>query len=260
MRKFLGTTTFLALVAATPALSQTSSYGSQAADALAQSGANVEVLEAIVVTARRREESIRDVPGTISAVTADQLEAKGPVAGSGDLLNTVPGVRFNDVASENLAEVSIRGSGTQRATGADSGVGLFVNGAYAGSSTLGGRNFKALDYFDLERVEVLEGPQGALYGRNSEFGVVNIILAKPKFENSGYIRDMWTFDLDQNRVAGVVNQVISDQVAVRVGAEHYDQTGGFYYDPNHDTYYDSSNGFTARGQLRYRSGPLAARR
>ena len=86
--------------------------------------------------------------------------------------------------------------------------------------------------------------------------MVNIILAKPKFENSGYVRDMWTFDLDQNRVAGVVNQILSDQVAVRVGAEHYDQTGGFYYDPNHDTYYDSSNGFTARGQVRYRSGPL----
>lgn len=250
MLSFRALTTISALVVATPALSQSVEAPTQSG------GTNVEVLEAIVVTARRREESIRDVPGTISAVTADQLESKGPVAGSGDLLNTVPGVRFNDLASENLAEVSIRGSGTQRATGADSGVGLFVNGAYAGSSTLGGRNFKALDYFDLERVEVLEGPQGALYGRNSEFGVVNILLAKPKFENSGYVRDMWTFDLDQNRVAGVINQVVSDEVAVRVGAEHYDQTGGFYYDPNHDKYYDSSNGFTARGQVRYKSGPL----
>ncbi|WP_164153285.1 TonB-dependent receptor plug domain-containing protein, partial [Stenotrophomonas maltophilia] len=66
----------------------------------------------IIVTARRREESIRDVPGTINAVTGDQLDAKGPIVGSGDLLSTTPGVRFNDVASENLAEVSIRGSGT----------------------------------------------------------------------------------------------------------------------------------------------------
>ncbi len=227
MLSFRALTTTVALAITTPVLAQTSSGTSQSSDTTA----NVEVLEAIVVTARRREESIRDVPGTISAVTADQLESKGPIAGSGDLLNTVPGVRFNDVASENLAEVSIRGSGTQRATGADSGVGLFVNGAYAGSSTLGGRNFKALDYFDLERVEVLEGPQGALYGRNSEFGVVNIILAKPKFENSGYVRDMWTFDLDQNRVAGVVNQVVSDQVAVRFGAEHYDQIAGLLLRP-----------------------------
>lgn len=254
MLSFRALTTTVALAVTTPVLAQTASGNSQNSETA--SSANAEVLEAIVVTARRREESIRDVPGTISAVTAEQLESKGPIAGSGDLLNTTPGVRFNDVASENLAEVSIRGSGTQRATGADSGVGLFVNGAYAGSSTLGGRNFKALDYFDLERVEVLEGPQGALYGRNSEFGVVNIILAKPKFENSGYVRDMYTFDLDQNRVAGVINQVVSDQIAVRVGAEHYDQSGGFYYDPNHDKYYDSTDGFTARGQVRYRSGPL----
>src|SRR5262245_27718768 len=103
MRKFLGTTTFLALVAATPALAQTTTSSPQNADVPEQfRSANVDVLEAIVVTARRREESIRDVPGTISAVTAEQLESKGPIAGSGDLLNTTPGVRFNDVASENL--------------------------------------------------------------------------------------------------------------------------------------------------------------
>ncbi|WP_116811635.1 TonB-dependent receptor [Steroidobacter cummioxidans] len=259
MLSFRALTTTLALAVATPVLAQTTSGDSRRSENEPSSGnTNVELreIDVVVVTARRREEDIRDVPGTISAVTAEQLEAKGPIAGSGDLLSTVPGVRFNDVASENLAEVSIRGSGTQRATGADSGVGLFVNGAYAGSSTLGGRNFKTLDYFDLERVEVFEGPQGALYGRNSEFGVVNIILAKPKFQNSGYVRNMWTFDLDQNRLAGVMNQVLSDEVAVRVGAEHYNQTGGFYYDPNHDKYYDSSNGFTARGQIRYRSGPL----
>ncbi|WP_164263890.1 TonB-dependent receptor plug domain-containing protein, partial [Stenotrophomonas maltophilia] len=133
------------------------------------------------------------------------------------------------MASENLAEVSIRGSGTARATGADSGVGLFVNGAYVGSSTLGGRNFKTLDYFDIERVEALQGPQGALYGRNSEFGVVNIVLAKPKFDSSGWARGMYTFGLDQKRVAAVMNEALSDTVAVRVGGEIYGQTGGFYY-------------------------------
>jgi iron complex outermembrane receptor protein len=260
MLNLTATTAILALVIATPTVADTPSNNSPAAsDARVTPQSNdtsTEGLEAVIVTARKREESIRDVPGTISAVTAEQLQSKGPIAGSGDLLNTVPGVRFNDVASENLAEVSIRGSGTQRATGADSGVGLFVNGAYVGSSTLGGRNFKTLDYFDLERVEVLQGPQGALYGRNSEFGVVNIILAKPKFENSGYVRDMFTFDLNQNRLAGVANHVLNDQVAVRVGAETYGQTKGFYYDPNHDKYYDSTNGWNARGQIRYRSGPL----
>ncbi|RYY27127.1 MAG: TonB-dependent receptor [Sphingomonadales bacterium] len=262
MRNLLATTAILTLVVATPALAQTAT-GTQATEitpAPETQDADAEATTArdgdILVTARRREESIRDVPGTISAVTADQLEAKGPVAGTGDLLSTVPGVRFNDVASENLAEISIRGSGTARATGADSGVGLFVNGAYVGSSTLGGRNFKALDYFDIERVEALEGPQGALYGRNSEFGVVNIVLAKPKFNDSGFIRSGYTFGLNQLRVAGVINTTLSDTVAVRVGGEVYGQNKGFYYNPNTRNYYDTTRGWNGRGQLRYRSGPL----
>ncbi len=260
MRDFLATTATLALVAATPALAQTTTATETTQEASAPqdtaAASDAKRTDDIIVTARRREESIRDVPGTINAVTGDQLDAKGPIAGSGDLLSTTPGVRFNDVASENLAEVSIRGSGTARATGADSGVGLFVNGAYVGSSTLGGRNFKTLDYFDIDRVESLQGPQGALYGRNSEFGVVNIVLAKPKFESSGWARGMYTFGLDQKRVAAVVNEALSDTVAVRVGGEIYGQTGGFYYDPNHKKYYDSTKGWNGRAQLRYRSGNL----
>ncbi|MEZ0244639.1 MAG: TonB-dependent receptor plug domain-containing protein, partial [Sphingomonas sp.] len=258
MRDFLATTATLALAAtafvATPAFAQDTA--APASTQQSDEDATPKRDGDIVVTARRREESIRDVPGTITAVTGDQLEAKGPVAGTGDLLTTVPGVRFNDVASENLAEISVRGSGTQRATGADSGVGLFVNGAYVGSSTLGGRNFKTIDFFDLERVESLEGPQGALYGRNSEFGVINIVLAKPRFQSSGYIRNGFTFGLNQNRLAVVINEPLSDTVAIRIGAEGFHQTEGFYYDPTHDKYYDQTNGFTARGQIRYRSGPL----
>lgn len=249
MRDLLASCAVLALITATPAYAQDTAPADAEAEVPADSGD-------IVVTARRREESIRDVPGTISAVTDQQLEAKGPVTGGADLLAGVPGVRFNGVAAENLSEVSIRGSGTQRATGADSGVGLFVNGAYVGSSTLGGRNFKTIDYFDIERVEVLEGPQGALYGRNSEFGTINMVLAKPRFESSGYIRSTYTFGLRQGRIAAVVNEAIDDTTAIRVGGEVYGQSKGFYYDPNKNTYYDSTSGWVARAQGRHRSGAL----
>lgn len=210
----------------------------------------------VVVTARRREEAVRDVPSTITALSADNLEQKSPIESAGDLLQTVPGIRFNGVQSENLAEVSVRGSGTQRATSADSGVGLFVNGAYAGSSTLGGRNFKRIDYFDIARVEVLEGPQGALYGRNSEFGSVNIVLAQPQFRNTGRIGATYIDDLSQLRLEGVVNQQINDKVAVRLGAQVTGQTGGIYYNPNRNTYYDQTDGYLVRGQIRYMDGPL----
>ena len=213
-------------------------------------------VDAVVVTARRREESIRDVPATVTAVTAGELAATGPVQGTGDLLRLSPGVRFNDLAAPNLSEVSIRGSGTQRATGADSSVGLFFNGAYTGSSTLGGRNFRTLDYFDLERVEVLKGPQGALYGRNSEFGSVNIIPAKPQFKYTGYVDETYTGGLDQNRIQGVFNMPLGDDFAIRIGAESFLQDGGFYKNTLTGDYYDHTDGWLLRAQLRYRHGPL----
>lgn len=245
MRDFLATTAILALVSAAPAFAQ-------AVDSQPVAKGDGGAAGDVVVTARKREETLKDVPSTISAVTNEQLEAKGPVVGTGDLLNTVPGVRFNNLTSSNLSEIAIRGSGTQRATGADAAVGLYVNGAYVGSSTLGGRNFKQVDYFDIERVEVLEGPQGGLYGRNSEYGVVNLVLAKPKFDDSGYVRALYTGKLDQGRLAGVVNEKLSDDWAVRLGGEVYGQGKGFYYDPNARHYYDHTDGYTARGQIRYR--------
>tara|TARA_R110000850_G_scaffold170245_8_gene295675 strand:- start:1688 stop:4048 length:2361 start_codon:yes stop_codon:yes gene_type:complete len=210
----------------------------------------------IIVTARKREESVKDIPSTITALTDEQLEAKGPIEGVGDLLQSVPGVRFNGLQSENLAEVSVRGSGTQRATSADSGVGLFVNGAYVGSSTLGGRNFKRIDYFDLARIEVLEGPQGALYGRNSEFGTVNIVLAEPAFRDGGRGSAVYTNELGQMRLEGIVNKAVNETVAVRFGAQVTGQSKGFYYNPNQEKYYDHTDGWIARGQIRYSDGPL----
>ncbi len=255
MRDFLATTAILALVAAAPAMAQSTDAATQGDPASAEQETPQSAGE-VVVTARKREESIRDVPATITAQTAEQLEAKGPITGVSDLLQQVPGVRFNGLQSENLAEVSVRGSGTQRATSADSGVGLFVNGAYVGSSTLGGRNFKRIDYFDLARVEVLEGPQGALYGRNSEFGTVNIVLAEPVFRETGRVQATYNASTRQMQLEGVVNQTLSDTVAVRLGAQVTGQSEGIYYNPNQDEYYDHTDGYIVRGQIRYASGPV----
>jgi iron complex outermembrane recepter protein len=257
MRGLLATSAMLTLAIATQAGAQSSPPPSDVTPVAGEEAPIATPSEGeVLVTARRREESIRDIPGTINALSDQQLQAKGPVQGVGDLLNAVPGVRFNGVGAENLSEVSIRGSGTQRATGADSGIGLFVNGAYAGSQTLGGRNFKNIDYFDIDRVEVLEGPQGALYGRNSEFGTINLVLAKPRFDSSGYARGTYTFGLRQGRMAAVVNEALDDDNAIRVGGEVYGQRKGFYYDPNNNRYYDNTSGALGRVQGRHRSGDL----
>jgi len=258
MRYLFGTTAMLALVVAGHAGAQTASPPTQggAPGPSSTAAANANTVETVVVTARKTAEKVRDIPATITAVTSVQLTQVGPVAGTGDLLRSVPGVRFNNLQASNLSEISIRGSGTERATGADSGVGLFVNGAYVGSSTLGGRNFKNIDFFDVDRVEVLEGPQSALYGRNSEFGVVNIVSAKPKFDDSGFLNETYTSELGKNDLVGVVNHAFSDDVALRLSAETIGQTSGFYKNPDNNSYYDQTSGWIGRGQLRYKHGPL----
>lgn len=205
----------------------------------------------LVVTATKRDVQLREVPATVNVVTGAQLAARGPITGTGDILQTVPGVRFNDLSQPSLSEISIRGSGTERATGAASPVGLFRNGIY-----IGGGNFDQIDHFDLDHVEVLSGPQGALYGRNAEFGVVNLISAKPSFSDSGFADDAYTFETRKNQLQVVMNHPLSDDLAVRLGFEDIDQSGGFVFNPDANKYYDATNGWIARGQLRYSHGPL----
>jgi iron complex outermembrane receptor protein len=226
------------------------------ADAAANSGAPASTVGEVIVTAEKRAEDVRKVAATVSAVSGETINAVGPVTNTGDVLTSVPGVRFNNLQSPVLAEISIRGSGTERASGADSGVGLFFDGAYIGGGGIGGRNFSNIDYFDLDRVEVLEGPQSALYGRNAEYGVVNMIPAAPSFSDSGYVDDQYTFQLRSNILTAVINHPINDEVAIRIGVQDLSQTSGFYYNPDSNKYYDSTSGWMARVQVRYRHGPL----
>lgn len=208
----------------------------------------------VVVTAQRREQRLRDVPSTVNVVTGDQLAASGPIQNTGDVLGKVPGVRFNNLQNPLLSEVTVRGSGSGRATGADPAVGLFANGVFIGAG--GNRNFPSIDTFDLGRAEVLSGPQGALYGRNAEYGVVNLISQEPKFVNEGYVSDSYTIETKSNRLTGVVNYAFSDSLALRVAVQSITQNGGFVYNPNSDSYFDSTRGWMGRATLRYSSGPL----
>ncbi len=210
----------------------------------------------VVVTATKRNERVRDVAASVAVTSGEQLAAVGPVSTTADLISAVPGARFNNLANPMLSEVSLRGSGTQRATGADSSVGLYANGVYVGLSGTGGRNFAVIDSFDVERVEVLSGPQGALYGRNAEFGVVNLISARPSFETSGKVGSAYTFETNQWIGTAVLNYAISDNLAVRLSAQDTEQDSGFVYNPTQDRYYDRTQGYQVRGQLRYRADNL----
>jgi iron complex outermembrane receptor protein len=142
------------------------------------------VIEEIMVTATKRSESIYDVPLAISAFTADSIEK----AGIGDLVDIgkfVPNLNVTEFSAGHTSSVNpfIRGIGLQdHLITTDPGVSVYVDGVYLGRQV--GQNWSLAN---IERVEVLRGPQGTLYGRNSIGGAINIITAKPGEDEGGRV-------------------------------------------------------------------------
>lgn len=141
-----------------------------------------EVIETVVVTAQKRKEKLQDVPLSITAIGGAQLETRG-IEGVKDLNGLAPNVTVKTAApgAGLIAAVSIRGMNQgQPAIWADGSVGMYVDGVFVG------KNQGALfDVVDLERIEVLRGPQGTLFGRNTEAGAINMITNKPTGEWGG---------------------------------------------------------------------------
>ena len=130
-------------------------------------------LEEVIVTAERRQTSIQEIPMSVTAITADRMDAMG-IRSSQDLQNIVPGltIRSPQIGQNNFV---IRGIGAANDdVSSDSGVGVFVDDIYMARTSAAN-----LTLYDLERVEVLRGPQGTLYGRNTAGGSINIITSKP---------------------------------------------------------------------------------
>lgn len=210
----------------------------------------------IVVTARRRDERLSDVPAAASAIDAASLADRGGATTSGELLADQPSVRFNNLNSSVTSEISIRASSTARATNGDPGIGLFRNGSYIGGGAVGGRNFARIDLLDVGRAEVLRGTQGALYGRNAVGGAINIISARPEFRSEGFINSRYTFDIDGFQLQGAANVPLSESVAIRLSGDLIEQDKGFFYNSVNDVHFDQQKGHGLRGQIRFRTGAL----
>jgi len=131
-------------------------------------------LEELLVTAERREASLQVTPVSITAFSGDQLRLKG-IQTSEQLSGFTPGLQ---IQRDVIGKVVIRGIGTENFTVAgDPGVALSLDGTYISRSSVA-----IFDLFDMERVEVLRGPQGTLYGRNATGGAINFITQKPTDE------------------------------------------------------------------------------
>ena len=150
--------------------------------ALAQQTADVEaefvVLEEVVVTARKTSEQLLDVPLAITAFTAEAIESRG-IANLDDVAAFTPGLTFSNVLGEFLPAPVIRGVAPIDIFG-ELNTAIFLDGVYVAGRE--GINFNQLD---LERIEVVKGPQAALYGRNAFSGAINYVTARPSKEFSG---------------------------------------------------------------------------
>jgi len=227
-----------------------------AAPAHAQAADGVE-LDELLVTARKREESLKDIPSAGTAIGAEQIQLLGGIANTQALLSNVPAVNFANTSNPVTSEVSIRGSGTSRATAADAAVGLYRNGVYIGGGYVGGRTFSKPDFFDVGRIEVLRGVQGALNGRNAVGGAINVVSQRPSQREEGFV----LLEGAKNaRYEGqvVVNHPIDEHWAVRFGADLMKQSKGFYYNPVRDEYFDRQESEIYRGQVAYENGPFKA--
>ncbi len=147
-------------------------------------GTEVAVLEEIVVTARKREESLQETPISITAFSAESLEAANMVD-LRDIGKYTPGMSFTSygMGSSEAGAIFLRGIGqSDHMVTTDPGVGLYIDGVYVGRN-----QGAALDLLDLERVEVLRGPQGTLYGKNTIGGAVNVVSRKPTGTPGGHV-------------------------------------------------------------------------
>ena len=171
---------------------------------------NAQTLDEIVVTAQKRAESAQDVPIAITAFDSVELD-RNQIENADDLANFVPNLQFGNFSS--TATTAIRGIGhTNTTAGGDPGVALHLDGVYIGRPV--GTVFQ---FWDLERMEVLRGPQGTLYGRNTTGGSINFITRRPTNEFGGSI-DASYGEFNHYQLRGVVNLPISDNAATRFGA------------------------------------------
>jgi outer membrane receptor protein involved in Fe transport len=176
------------------------------------------MLEEIVVTAQKRAESVQDVPIAVSAFSQGALESQGLLGGA-DLKLSVPNVSFSETGFGRY-NFQIRGiGGLIQGESADVGVGIHIN-----NIPLTENRLVQAQFYDVERVEVLRGPQGTLYGRNATGGVVNVITAKPEQEFSAALTGEYA-SFNSRKVRGHVNMPLTDQLAVRLAGTVIKQDG-----------------------------------
>jgi iron complex outermembrane receptor protein len=177
-------------------------------------------LEQIIVTARKREESLQRVPVSVTAITGSALDAPF-VSDLRDVAGQAPNVVIDSFnAFPNAASISIRGiSHTEIEKSFDPAIGVVVDGVFLGTNAQA-----MIDNFDLERVEVLRGPQGTLFGKNTIGGTVNVMRKRPESSLSGHASYGYS-SFDRNEFKAAANLPVANTLALRLAGSHTEGDG-----------------------------------
>ncbi len=179
-----------------------------------------QVVEEIIVTAQKREESVQDVPIAMQAFTGDQIRTMR-VSEASDITRLAPNL---NLSTQNTAsqQINIRGVGTSDFFGNSSG----SVGVYMDEVTMSASYLSSLGLYDMERVEILRGPQNTLFGRNTTGGAINYISRMPEVsgDSDGYV-DLTYGNYNRIEVEAAGSLSLTDTVAVRIAGKSYNRDG-----------------------------------
>jgi len=203
----------------------------------------------IIVTAQRRSESIQSVPIAIQAIGGDDLADRG-VKTAQDLAQYTPNVTIMSPAGPgSQPNITIRGIGLNDFNTNNAGPnGVYVDEFYISAPTAQGNSI-----FDLDRVEVLKGPQGTLYGRNTSGGAINFITTKPSYDFSARLRTEYA-SYDTVNVEAAVGGGLSETVSARI-AGVFNNSRGYLRNTFLNRWENGTNNFALRGQLQFEPTP-----
>jgi len=233
---------------------QAALLGGVAAIALWSSGAQAQTaqdptetntVEDVIVTAQRTSESLQDVPVSIVAVTSEQIVNSG-LTDFADLKQLAPGLNTDQNGDARAARIGLRGVTTSQEMGKQSSVGVFVDSVYMSRT---GMAFN--DLLDIERIEVLRGPQGTLFGMNTSAGLIHILTRRPDVNNTGGFIEGVVGNYGRNEVrASVTGPIVPGTWGFSLGASYVDR-GGVIYNQTQNRDQDTLHRWGVRGKLGY---------
>jgi len=208
--------------------------------------ANPPTLTEIIVTAQKRQENIQDVPVSVMALSGQELQDAG-VKDIKNLQVLTPGVTVTSTTSENVTTARIRGIGTVGDNpGLESSVGVIIDGVYRARNGVGFG-----DLGEIERIEILEGPQGELFGKNNDAGVINVVTKRPS-NTFGVTAEATGGNYNDREISASVTGPLGAISAGRFYAGYQRRDGFLNVDtgpgPNSENNTDDRNVYTLRGQ------------